>query len=145
MMCIGWFISIYCEPHNICLVWCQCNYNFFKKNKEKTPYKGRREEKRKDQSPNKRPHPKVQIEHTMGSPKRRKHEIKDLNPSPATQSKSCKEMGENPRRTPSLELLSNKGDQQLSSSKDWNFQPSLELFFWFQVDCSHIYLRQKLN
>jgi hypothetical protein len=54
-------------------------------------------------------------------------------------------MGENPRRTPSLELLSNKGDQQLSSSKDWNFQPSLELFFWFQVDCSHIYLRQKLN
>jgi hypothetical protein len=54
----------------------------------------------------------------MGSPKRRKHEIKDLNPSPATQSKSCKEMGENPRRTPSLELLSNKGDQQLSSSKD---------------------------
>jgi hypothetical protein len=29
-------------------------------NKEKPPSKGTREEKRKDQSPNKRPHPKVQ-------------------------------------------------------------------------------------
>jgi len=102
-------------------IFVLCDVNaiiILKKIKEKTPYKGRREEKRKDQSPNKRPHPKVQIEHTMGSPKRRKHEIKDLNPSPATQSKSCKEMGENPRRTPSLELLRIKETTRLSSSKN---------------------------
>jgi hypothetical protein len=32
-------------------------------------------------------------EHTMGSPKRRKHKTEDLNPSPVAQSKLGKEMG----------------------------------------------------
>jgi hypothetical protein len=41
--------------------------------KGKTPSKGTREEKRKDQSPNKRPHQKAQ-NCTMGSPKRRNQE-----------------------------------------------------------------------
>jgi hypothetical protein len=44
-------------------------------------------------------------EHTMGSPKRRKHKTMDLNPSPVARTKSCKEMGEKPGRTPSLDDL----------------------------------------
>jgi hypothetical protein len=39
----------------------------------------------------------------MGSLKRKKRETHDLNPSLVARSKLCKEMGENPRRTPSLE------------------------------------------
>jgi hypothetical protein len=39
--------------------------------------------------------------HTMRSPKRRNQVTQDLNPSSATQSNSCKEMGEKPERTPS--------------------------------------------
>jgi hypothetical protein len=39
----------------------------------------------------------------MGSLKRKKHETHDLNPSLVARNKSCKEMGEKPKRTLSLE------------------------------------------
>jgi len=45
-------------------------------------------------------------ESKMGSPKRRNHETWDLNPSPVALSKSCKEMGKKPGRTPRLEEAS---------------------------------------
>jgi hypothetical protein len=46
---------------------------------------------------NKRPHPKVQ------NAQRKNQETYDLNPSLIAQSKSCKEMGEQHKKTPSLE------------------------------------------
>jgi hypothetical protein len=43
----------------------------------------------------------------MGSFKRKKYKTYDLNPSSIAQkNKPCKKMGENPRRTPSLEKAS---------------------------------------
>jgi hypothetical protein len=42
----------------------------------------------------------------MGSPERRNHKTYDLNPSSVAQSKSCKKMGENLEKTPSLEEAS---------------------------------------
>jgi hypothetical protein len=41
-----------------------------------------------------------------GSPKKGKQKTLDLNPSPVAWSKLCKEMGEKPGRTPSLEEAS---------------------------------------
>jgi hypothetical protein len=42
----------------------------------------------------------------MGSLNKRKPETLDLNPSPVARNKSCKEMGEQLGRTPSLEEAS---------------------------------------
>ncbi len=42
---------------------------------------------------------------TMGSPKRRNHETRDLNPSPVAQNKLCKEMGKKSRKTPGLKKV----------------------------------------
>jgi hypothetical protein len=42
----------------------------------------------------------------MGSPKRKNHETKDLNPSLVARNKLCKEMGKKPRRILNLEKTS---------------------------------------
>jgi c-di-GMP-related signal transduction protein len=42
------------------------------------------------------------LEHTIGSPKRRKHETHDLNSSSITRSKLCKEMDKKLEKTSNL-------------------------------------------